>query len=524
MKNKDLFVIALATLMFSCATIVPPTGGPNDTTPPKILSIVPKDKTIRFTAKTINITFDEYVDLKEPDQRIALFPSAETPIKTKIKGKEIEIDLPENLEKNTTYKLVMDGCFVDIHEGNAIEKTEYLFSTGNQIDTATLSGVVFDGRSLEKEKGLTCVLTKTKEDFEKGKYCAKEISSENGTFSFTALDPNKSFFLFAFKDENKDGRWGTEEKIAILKKQVRAKSTWLLYSFDPSPDQKILTVKNEKEGIIEIAFKKEPMGAKINCTYLDQKMVIAKKEKEKIFLYYGPTKIVKEKLVIEAKELVPEEREIALLQKETRENTPVKQNREEKTGFDTDKGIELGWQYPLEKITPEKIFLFADTVRQIPFDYRIKKTQLIITAEWEAKKQYKLELKDSATQNIYGVYSQASKAIYFATQPKDKGNITLNVINLNPKKQYLFHVKQMHTEKPIKKAINETTTKIEIKDKTPGEFTVLMVIDENKNGQWDKGDYAQDREPEKVYAIATIKLEEKLDVEQTIDAFRIKTR
>lgn len=507
----------------SCATIVPPTGGPNDTIPPKIKAIFPPDKTINFNVRTIHISFDEYIDLKEQDKRISIYPSVEKPLKTRIKGKEVEIDLPENLVKNTTYKLVLDGCFADIHEGNIMEKKEYVFSTGNHIDSAVLKGFVLDGLNLEKEKEFICVLVKTKKDFESGKYISKEISSDNGEFSFSALNPDMSFYLFAFKDENKDGKWSSDEKIALLKNKVTPKSKPVLYSYDPSGPQKIKGLKNETAGIIEIEFKKEPVGAKIKFGNLDEKLLVTKKEKNKILIYYGPTTITKEKLTIEAKGIMKEEREIALLQNTVRQNEITTKNREETTAFTIDKGITLDWLFPLSKTYPEKIFVYEDTITAVPFKYQIKKNQLIINAAWEDTKEYKLLIRDSAVQNIYGSYNQNYKAFYQAKKTKDKGQVILNLTNLNPQIQYLFHVKQeLNEEKPIMSITNVDKIKLDKKDLIPGDFTFLLVIDENKNGVWDKGDYQTDKEPEPVFIIANVKLEEFVDIEQTIDVSRIK--
>ena len=41
-------VVVFAILLAGCAKIVTPTGGPKDTTPPKVVKVEPADGTVRF--------------------------------------------------------------------------------------------------------------------------------------------------------------------------------------------------------------------------------------------------------------------------------------------------------------------------------------------------------------------------------------------------------------------------------------------------------------------------------------------
>ena len=45
----------IISLIYSCASIQQPQGGPRDTTPPKVLKMEPKDQTVNFTAKKVVI-------------------------------------------------------------------------------------------------------------------------------------------------------------------------------------------------------------------------------------------------------------------------------------------------------------------------------------------------------------------------------------------------------------------------------------------------------------------------------------
>ena len=61
------FVLFCMVVLFvdSCAKIGSPSGGPKDVTPPKVVSTKPPDYSTNVNpGKKIEITFDEYIQLK----------------------------------------------------------------------------------------------------------------------------------------------------------------------------------------------------------------------------------------------------------------------------------------------------------------------------------------------------------------------------------------------------------------------------------------------------------------------------
>lgn len=94
------------SLIYGCASIGPgPQGGPKDKTPPKVLSMTPKNLTRNFKAKKIIIQFDEYFKLTDQYKQFSISPDVEVMPTLKIKDKSLEITFTDSLEKNTTYTL-----------------------------------------------------------------------------------------------------------------------------------------------------------------------------------------------------------------------------------------------------------------------------------------------------------------------------------------------------------------------------------------------------------------------------------
>ena len=62
--NSVLTGLAI-TFLGSCAQEGSPSGGPVDTTAPKIKTIVPLPKSTNFVGKSIEINFDEFIKKQE---------------------------------------------------------------------------------------------------------------------------------------------------------------------------------------------------------------------------------------------------------------------------------------------------------------------------------------------------------------------------------------------------------------------------------------------------------------------------
>src|SRR5579862_1197256 len=86
-----------------CANIIPPTGGPKDSLPPKLVSISPRDSATNFNSKTIVINFDEYVDLDNVQTNVIISPAPKSNPLIDRKLRTVTIKLKDTLRPNTTY-------------------------------------------------------------------------------------------------------------------------------------------------------------------------------------------------------------------------------------------------------------------------------------------------------------------------------------------------------------------------------------------------------------------------------------
>jgi len=150
---KKLAFPCLAVIIFSCAKIGTPTGGPRDVTPPKVVSSKPTMNSLDFKGKKVEITFDEYVQLLDISKNFVISPPLKKMPMVIMRGKSVVIDLEaDTLKQNTTYRFYFGNGIADNNERNILKNFEFVFSTGNTIDSLSFRGRVVDAFDHKPDK------------------------------------------------------------------------------------------------------------------------------------------------------------------------------------------------------------------------------------------------------------------------------------------------------------------------------------------------------------------------------------
>ncbi len=130
-----LSLIAAVSLV-GCAVVLPPSGGPDDRTPPRVefCSMPPLATNIGNRVR-IELTFSEYVDQTDVEQSILIAP--QTPYAVDWSGRTLEIKL-DSLYPATTYRLSISAGYRDLRGNRATEPFTIVFSTGTTLDSCQL--------------------------------------------------------------------------------------------------------------------------------------------------------------------------------------------------------------------------------------------------------------------------------------------------------------------------------------------------------------------------------------------------
>jgi len=221
-----LFVFSLILVFAQCAQVIPLNGGKRDELAPKLLEAIPANKNTNFNSDFITLRFDEFVQVKDLTTQLIVTPRLKTTPDISADGKKILVKFKkEELQPNTTYRIYFGKAIADMNESNSILDFEYVFSTGNFIDTLKVKGDITDAFNnkpvgdiliglYSPEKANDSLPYKTEPD-----YIAR--SNEDGGFTIKNL-PYRSFLLYAFSDKNKNNLYdGDAERVAFLNSDLK---------------------------------------------------------------------------------------------------------------------------------------------------------------------------------------------------------------------------------------------------------------------------------------------------------------
>jgi hypothetical protein len=104
-------------LIISCAQTSAPTGGPKDTTPPKITKSNPANFSTNFKENEINISFDEWIlPFTNPQAQIIISPDVQPFPKVEAARNDLSIKFKDSLQSNTTYSIFFGDNLKDNNE------------------------------------------------------------------------------------------------------------------------------------------------------------------------------------------------------------------------------------------------------------------------------------------------------------------------------------------------------------------------------------------------------------------------
>ena len=240
-----LFIALLSFGLFQCAKRGTPSGGPKDTDPPVQVRAEPEGFSTNFKSEKFRIYFDEYIRLQNPqDQLIISPPLKNIPLLSPQGGasKYVEVIIKDTLLDSTTYTFNFGQSIVDNNESNPAPFLSYVFSTGDYLDSLTLSGVVTDAFNRTADDFISVMLYAIDSTFtdsiiykQPPTYITNTLDSLT-TFSLKNLKAG-SYRLVAIKDDGKNNLFDQDaDKIGYLLDTITLPTDCLLYTSDAADE------------------------------------------------------------------------------------------------------------------------------------------------------------------------------------------------------------------------------------------------------------------------------------------------
>jgi hypothetical protein len=202
---KNCYWLILFLLTLSCARVSNPTGGPMDTIPPILVTAVPANEQINFKGQSLELNFNELVTLSNPKEQLIITPTIGKDYKVEARQKKILISFDKALKDSTTYTFNFRDAVQDVTEKNPAKNLKIAFSTGTYIDSMSVDGLVFHAVNQKEMKDVTVALQPYNDTFniftDPATYFTK--TNEKGIFELDNLKPGL-YNLYAIADQNKN--------------------------------------------------------------------------------------------------------------------------------------------------------------------------------------------------------------------------------------------------------------------------------------------------------------------------------
>lgn len=169
---------------------------------------------------------------------------------------------------------------------------------------------------------------------------------------------------------------------------------------------------------------------------------------------------------------------------------------------DPDQNITVTMPTPLASVDTSKVHLYAqhDSLwYKAKFLFRkrvnVPRTYEII-GEWRPGVEYSLEIDSLAFTDIYGMSCASYKQGFKVRNEDEYGTLLMTISGM----QDTTVVAQLLDQADkVVKTVQTSNGSAEFFYVNPGTYYLRMFIDSNKNGIWDTGDYAADRQAEETY-------------------------
>lgn len=214
---RVLIIGAIASLVGACASIGRPEGGPRDEMPPEFVRSNPAPGSVNVGRSRIDLWFNENLSLEDPANKIVVSPVQKENARVHANGRHLTVEFRDTLMDSTTYVVDFADAIRDLNEGNILDGFAYDFSTGEHIDTLTVSGMVFEARNLEPAQGMVVGVYSNLADSAISTLPLERVAKTNqyGQFTIRGLKPG-TYHVFAVDDRNRDWHWDRSENIAFF--------------------------------------------------------------------------------------------------------------------------------------------------------------------------------------------------------------------------------------------------------------------------------------------------------------------
>lgn len=506
-----LFITAILMIQ-SCAQMASPPGGKKDTLAPKLVTSVPLNKSKNYKGKKLELTFNEYVNVRNLNQELLITPNIGT-YQTRIRPNGLSILLDSTLKDQTTYTFNFRNAIEDISERNIGKNIKLVFSTSNTIDSLSITGKIklvdlnkafenilvglypySDTLRIDKAKPYYFTKTDTSgiytlENLAQGKYYMAAFIDGNNNLLYNSNKEPVDFLTEPFFTLNKNETKNFSISLQNLDplKITKTTSTAKTVLYEMSRGIKALELENKKDLIYQIE------GDKNIRIYVKNQ-----EAKDTLFLNANVTDSLNRKIKIPLKVKF---RELNKKEKITRTTLQVSYLPAQGKYVSPEDSLVLGFPKPVVSWDSKRVQFITEenetiTLPDEAYMWNKYSNQLTIKRSFlPYREKFLLNLEKGAFVSVENDSSDVQKQAFQFQDLEEYGSIEGRVGELPS--NYLVQLLNAANMQVLYE--QNTSQKFNFLHVEPSTYVIRAIEDTNKNGYKDIGNFILKTKPESVF-------------------------
>jgi len=518
----------LCCLILSCAKIGTPQGGPRDERPPSILreSSTANYQT-NFEKQDIVFEFDEWIKIVNPLKEVVVSPPTDYPIRFAVKGKKgiFEFADEEVLKEDVTYQINFGNAIQDFTEGNVLKNHIFVFSTGDKLDSLSLSGKIVDALDGSTKEDVLVMLYDNLSDTafftQKPLYFARTES--DGSFKLQNLK-NDTFQLYALTDNNVNYYYdqsseyvGFLDTLIIMNDSVN--SEFKIEIFDELDSNRIIEYTQTEKGLIKVLYNKLPSD--ISIAHSQDIDSYYREEGDTLKIWHTDINSDSSEFYIRY-----DNRTDTIQNKRSRKNisdSALSIDRRQSKNLNAYRGDSVSILFN-HYLLPEQDSIIAivsdTTINYAISNYTTDGQFLHLDMDTiPTGKNYNLTILPNGIRDIYGsTYKDTIKYNVTIKDQSELGNISLSV---KTNGSIAYHIILLKKEKILAEQTVQSDTTLLYKRMESGTYRLKVIEEIVADMQWTPGNVKKKRQSERIKEVPLDELRPGWDLELDVDINQI---
>ncbi|MEJ6695988.1 MAG: Ig-like domain-containing domain [Saprospiraceae bacterium] len=525
-----IIALAIMLLLYSCASTGNPSGGSRDKIPPKILD--EKSTTnfqTNFTKQQIELNFDEFINLKNPQQQVVVSPPLIYPLQFDHRGKRVRINFHEDeiLKDDVTYSISFGDAIEDFRESNKLENLKFVFGTGDILDSLSFTGSVLNSYTREPAKDILVMLYDTlyRDSIpyqDRPYYFAK--TDEDGKFRIENMKSD-TFRIFALGDANLNYIYdqdteliGFSDSLYIISDSMRSSIEIEIFTGQTEPS--IFDVNKDEFGVVRLEFDQSPVDVSNRASDTIMSLYPQIKKDSLLLWYDMPSDTL---LTFFIQEDTINININTLKKSKTGPLTNIDVNAKLSSGIMKGDSLKFTFNHPLSSIDTDliKLHYTNDTLEQALAGWKTGILSndpfgLYITYSWKEKDTISVSIDSLALLDIYKNTIDSFGLKFKIEQTETRGIIQFELTEIKDNIDYVVEFQK--SNKLVKKLVmNSENNTVILPGLKAGKYKAIIIEDINKNRRWDAGNYLEHRQSEVIRTVDIEELRENWEIEVIVN-------